>query len=369
MDIAAKMGNIKVLEALLEKTKEPFFHSRESSLMCQAASQGKLDMIKFLVDWGGDINNKCCRFIYLSPLQAAAFNGEVEVVRYLLSRDAIWKEKEEDKSALMLAASKGHFEIVKMLDGVGAINNQYWSLYSKRFPEWINIEVVNFFVERLSPSKSDINVAFLHAVGKANVALANYFMDLSADLNCSDTLPPLCISACVNEVELMDAIITKGGDVNCRSDFQSTPLHYAVQYRQMKAAQLLLERNCDINVKDFKGYTPLHMAVVANSPEMTLLLVEKGADLEVKSEAGQTALELVNERSMEVGMILVVAGADLNKSLFAPKAMLEGDIDEMPEISESKWWIAWKSAIFRGDEKMAIWLKNHKYLPSAQQAC
>ena len=56
-----------------------------------------------------------------TALTDAAFRGQTEIVRLLISKGAdIHHRNKEGKNALMLAKEKGHAEVVKILEQAGA---------------------------------------------------------------------------------------------------------------------------------------------------------------------------------------------------------------------------------------------------------
>jgi len=82
----------------------------ETALMLAAAA-GALEQVRSLVDQGAKIN-----LSGWNPLIYAAWRGQTEVVRYLLTKGAdIDAVSPNGISALMMAARGGHFETVKLL--------------------------------------------------------------------------------------------------------------------------------------------------------------------------------------------------------------------------------------------------------------
>lgn len=360
-------GNVKTAELILKNMSEELFHSKESLLMSYAAFHGRVEMIEFLIGWGVGINLKNNAEYFKTPLQIACSRDHVEVVKTLLSHNAEWKDRSEDNAAIVLASLKGNVEIVKMLEAKGAILPQHWATYYKHFPQF-PLEIVKIFVKKISPSKTQLNQAFSHALAKNNVPLVEYLIDCGADINCGEGFTPLCITASTNQVDMMVSLIDKGASVDSRSDFESTPLHCAVQYKQKQAAELLVNRGCHLNAQDHRGYTPLHVAVISNASDIARMLIEHGADVEVKCKSGNTPLEITGIRSEDTAVELVNGGAKINKKLFAAKELFLGDVDNLPVLIDKEWYVAWMITVLRGDEKMAQELVNRKYSLTSQHA-
>lgn len=84
-----------------------------------AASVGKLEIAKFLLDSGAYINNRC---IYngMTALDTAAYAGHLEMVKLLFKHGAIINWEEFDYTPLIIATEEGHEEIVEFLLESGA---------------------------------------------------------------------------------------------------------------------------------------------------------------------------------------------------------------------------------------------------------
>ena len=73
-----------------------------------------------------------------------------------------------------------------------------------------------------------------------------------------------------------------GAHIDARDHFDSTPLHYAVQFNSNPGVvKLLLDRGADIEALNVLGLTPLYRAATqfGGSPEMASLLLDHGADV------------------------------------------------------------------------------------------
>ena len=82
----------------------------------------------------------------------------------------------------------------------------------------------------------------------------------------SSGISPLFLAARGGNLELLRAIIKKGGKVNERGAPQLlAPLHWAAHKEHTEIALVLIENGADIQLKDKEGRTPVSMA----SPELT----------------------------------------------------------------------------------------------------
>ncbi|KAF3765675.1 hypothetical protein M406DRAFT_289896 [Cryphonectria parasitica EP155] len=105
-----------------EKTDQirfPKLKSRIKSSLCSAARQGDLATVIELLDAGADIDQTSRNHGGCSPLQLAASEGHFEIIRVLISRGAHinfqGQHKYDSQTALHRAAGSGHLEIVNLL--------------------------------------------------------------------------------------------------------------------------------------------------------------------------------------------------------------------------------------------------------------
>ena len=119
---AASDGNLKCVTLLVEEgaEKDETFEDRRMTALCIAAEKGHLDVARYLVEQGANIE-KADRYGW-TPLMFASFDGGIEVTRYLLEQGA-----ERDKAdstygltSLHIAAQQGYLEITKLLMVYGA---------------------------------------------------------------------------------------------------------------------------------------------------------------------------------------------------------------------------------------------------------
>lgn len=100
-------------------------------------------------------------------------------------------------------------------------------------------------------------------------------------------------------------LLKKGADINARTRFGETPLHYAIAYKQHEIMEFLIEKGCDLNGKSNHGYTPLHNAVFFRNLYAIALLLKKGADISIKDVSGKTPLSLAEFLNSEAAAELL----------------------------------------------------------------
>ncbi len=167
----------------------------------------------------------------MPALMRAAAAGRLDEVRTLLQSGADVNEALDGigLTALMLAAGRGDLEIVKILLQAGANPN---------------------------------------AAG--GVAHVGFFTPLNMALNPRNK----------NRLEVIDALIAGGAQLNPPAWFPESPLERAITGNDIEMIRALLKRGSDVNWEDSVGHTALVTAISLGEPnvEVVKLLLAAGAD-------------------------------------------------------------------------------------------
>eukprot|EP00347_Sterkiella_histriomuscorum_P011577 403371923 len=95
-----------------------FQRDRILPMLVFEASQGELDLVKYLMDELENLYN-----LTGTPLYAACEAGKYDIAKYLIERNADLEIKKDDQSPLMIAIINNHPQIVELLLEKGAILN------------------------------------------------------------------------------------------------------------------------------------------------------------------------------------------------------------------------------------------------------
>lgn len=179
---------------IITETKEP--------VIILASKNGNVKIVKLLIDFGADINNRDTDGG--TALIHAASNGNIEVEKVLLEAGAdINAEDFNFGNALTAALVKGYINDVKLLISQGA------------------------------------NVNYLNNLGQTPLMMASYF----------------------GYAEIVKTLIENGADINiaCR-DKGWTPLMYAIEQSHYEVVKILVENGAKQDIHSWVGETALDMA-------------------------------------------------------------------------------------------------------------
>jgi uncharacterized protein len=114
---AIRQEDIDKIDNLIEKDKECLYlMTIFGTWLHFSASEGKLQIVKYFIEKGLDVNIYCDEIPSdYTPINAASSNGNTEVVRYLISCGATFDVSTTIHSPLFSAIQKGHLEVVKLL--------------------------------------------------------------------------------------------------------------------------------------------------------------------------------------------------------------------------------------------------------------
>jgi ankyrin repeat protein len=220
-----------------------------------AIEDGDLEAVKALIDGGAAVDTPIDYGEHaITPLLKAAWDGEGEIVAYLLASGANVNAQASDtkETALMNAISHDRVEIVKALLAAKA-----------------DVHLRNAY---------DFN-AFTSAVAAGNQEIAGLLLDAGAKVNDGMSgLTPLAFAVSTGNIAMMRFLVARGADVNygAKSGAQ-TALISAIHAAQIEAVRTLIELKADVNAAMKDGTTPLKLARKGDQEEIVALLVAAGA--------------------------------------------------------------------------------------------
>lgn len=214
----------------------------------------------------------------MTPLHCAAIFDHPDLVEYLVQEGAdINALDQENRSPLLLAASRGGWRTVMVLIRLGANIN----LKDANCRNVIHLVITNGghldeFAQEVSGTPSEF-----------------YFLQL---LNARDNTgcSPLHYASRDGHIRSLHSLISLGASINVKNKFNESPLHFAARYGHINSLRQLLDSEKGIfiiNEGDGEGLTPLHIASKEGHTKIVQFLLNRGALLH-RDHKGRNPLHL-----------------------------------------------------------------------------
>ncbi|XP_024522828.1 protein DOG1-like 3 [Selaginella moellendorffii] len=184
-------------------------------------------------------------------IRGSALEGNVNTLRKVLARGADPSAADSDgRTALHMAASKGHSECVDMLINAGANVNKK----------------DNFGMTPL-----------LAALKGGHDVAADLLVEKGAEPLLEEPGIELCKATASGDVKYVERLVKHGVDPSAVDYAQNTPLHIAAAVGSLEAVAILVNEGADVLAKDRHGHTPLDEARDAESEAAVKIIEEEVA--------------------------------------------------------------------------------------------
>ena len=310
---AVLKGNLNGVVSAISKDKSKIYSKDQdgSTLLHVAVSNDHIDIVKYLVSQGADVDSQDSEGD--TPLHLAASSGLLEIAKYLVSKGANVNARNTSfqETPLNRTTYYGYIDMVKLLVTHGADVNaraKDKSAPLQNAAEIGSLHIVRYLISKgakINHRDNVGNTALHEAVGNKHFQIVKELVYKGADINIKDNFgnTPLHVAARTGKFEIVKYLISQGADVKisgaCFSgylplakEFGCTPLHGAATIGYLEIVKYLLSHGADINAKTRKGNTPLHAAVKGSQFEVVEYLTSREVDIGAKNKAGETAYQL-----------------------------------------------------------------------------
>ena len=314
MALSIRDGDLAEVKRLLVAATKNFKHHDIGKFLWLAASEGRSEITKALIDAGADVNVKNVKG--QTALIAATREGRSEIVKILLAAGANVNAKQSrERTALMVAVMENRPKIAKMLLAAGA--NVRARDGRDRTPLMVaagegHVEFVQMFLA----AGADVNLksnngsqtALSWAARNGHAEVVQMLLAADADIKAgfrNGGLTALAKAAAGGHSETIKILLAAGADVNATNKPQLlvTPLMYAARGGHSKSVKALIDAGADVNAKDSTDDTALIWS-------MSCIL--EGVSTETREPAAQISARCQDH--FEVAQILLHAGANVNAS-------------------------------------------------------
>ncbi|ULT95578.1 hypothetical protein L3Y34_004351 [Caenorhabditis briggsae] len=310
----------KILE--MESKNSQKWMVREKELIHFAAEKGYLDIIKALVEAGGNKNEQNSK--QALPLHVAAKMNQLECVEYLMDENTRDAADENEMTPLMLAVSQDSLDCVKYLIEKGVdltITDR-----DERTPVYIGAKynallsvgyILQYLKDQTETTRSEISETDCLKMSLASKkSLRNIMEDekrTMVNMADRDQNSPMHIVASNGYLEMMRLLYEHGAAITQVNEDEETPLHRASHSGQTIAVKQLVEWDKRLLLmKDEMGNSALHLAAKHGHDATTAVLLLAGADKEAKNSFQLTPLQVaVDSGQLGTCQTLVGKGAEI----------------------------------------------------------
>ena len=330
---------------LVGSTEFPLYDpSSDASLgerLRAAIETSNMEAVATVIAAGVDVNQQ--DESEFTPLMHAACVGNLDIVKLLVEHGAELEHWGQGDTVLSRAAAGGHREVYEYL----------YSLASEEIQGSSDEEELAAGELRRLRSKDATVEAFIDAVLFKPIEMVEAAIEDGVDVNGigSNGETALHYAAYYGKTDMVRLLIESGANVNIRDIDEhnglssgSTPLALAAREtfseNSSEVVDALLTAGADPNIQDDDGNTPLINAVRSHSEYFSTLehvakLVEAGADLEIKNVKGDTALmcALGGDHDELVKLLRDAGASDYGlKEVALSKAIFDGDLAAVREL-------------------------------------
>ena len=177
-----------------------------------------------------------------------------------------------------------------------------------------------------SKSSDDATTPLLVAAAKGHADVVKLLLKHGANLYAKDDCDnnPLHVACSKGHVAVVGRLIKSDVDLSLKAGNGATALHLAARKGHDDVVALLLDNDCDIECTDAKGATPLHAACSGGYEDTVALLLKRGANPNACDAKGKTPKHIAAKKGHDdCAKIIKRAMKDVEANAAAAKSMAE----------------------------------------------
>ena len=309
---ASHHGNLQIIKEIVARDPGVIefkgFDGRTPLL--SAAQNGYLNVCNYLLT-EKNANANAQDENELTALMLAAAKGHIYVVKLLLNHNANIRTQTKCKShATQDAAAKGHLDVVKEMvardPGVIEAKGFFGRTPLLTAAQCGHLNVCNYLLTEnnanLTAQDEDEQTALTLAAGKGHINVVKFLLDHNANIRTQTKSKSHATqdAAANGHLDVIKEIIERDpGVIELKGFLGRTPLLTAAQRGHLNVCNyLLIEKNANINTQDEEQSTALTLAAEKNHLNVVELLLKNKAK-NLKNKWNKSALDLAVENNNE----------------------------------------------------------------------
>lgn len=306
---AARLGDRAAVERLIAEGADVNVRNELGlTALTLAAREGHPGVVETLLNLGADLDIRAGTGIYTEIVPEPG--AGVEVTQNSNSTVVDFSKPAKvnygrlyGETALIMAAQKGHAEIVRLLLTKGASIDMQTSDGKTALMKALE-KADTEMAKLLLANGADSNVTTMKGTPLLQIAALGDHVDIvdillarGADANYQEAYYPkstiLILTAEYGHADVIESLLEHGARIDERNEQGNTALILAARKGHAVAVEVLLRHGADPNVQEkFTKRTPLFEAIEKDHTEVAKTLLEYGASPGIKSSTGQTPLQL-----------------------------------------------------------------------------
>ena len=271
-------GHYQVVEILLKNGADPNIQKEDgTTALIEASENDNYQVVEILLKNGADPNIQ--KEDGTTALIEASENDNYQVVEILLKNGADPNIHDNDGyTALMVASQEGHSDIIEVLLRYNANPHYFLTSEGVSFDSFAcaaangNIECLNIFLKHTELSLKSLSMGWYWACYYGNVPIIRFLSNrlgiipnqqdliiscaegdlgsvvdqlmsgkITPDVQFVHGVTPLMISSSCGHIDIVEALITAGANVNKTDEFGHTALDFTEQAEQDATMNILLQ--------------------------------------------------------------------------------------------------------------------------------
>ncbi|WP_425383877.1 ankyrin repeat domain-containing protein [Wolbachia endosymbiont (group B) of Anania hortulata] len=296
-------------------------------------------IVKLLLEKGVKVINEPIRELdgvksKLTALHIAASRGHQEVIQLLLDAgtNPLLKNSEDKTPRAMVCNMQNGDIIIKMLetgeqlyaDARGKASGRYSLLQpnNEASEDYRNDEqtssdsIIENSINKVGDTLEREEVLKLQEEEQQDESetLVQSILEDGGEINTRDQNGRISLhhAAVSNDLEVVKYLVENGANVNAQDKDGRSVLHYAPIHMNIEIVKYLIKKGANVEEIDKDGRTPLHFAIACSDLGVAKFLIKEGANVNAQDKDGQSILHYAaTQDNIEIVKYLIKKGADV----------------------------------------------------------